>query len=249
MPRHPEYRDLWKKAGYKREMGSAEVVPPPSSEYRRVYHLTKAEYAISDISFAQLKVARFSELNDPFELFAVRSRAIFREDRARDTARIDKKYGLLSFSGDWTDPVLWAHYGDRNRGVCLGFDLKLTRAEEVIYKDERVKIPWQDVSDDPDSLSQDLRKAIFRTKFTSWSYEAEWRSIVSLADARCVNGMYFCEFGPNLRLMEVILGHKCVLPIQKMRLLVDRNHKDVTTICSRLADQHFGIVPNESTIP
>jgi hypothetical protein len=34
------------------------------------HHLTTAEYALSDIVFQRLKVARFSALNDPFELLA-----------------------------------------------------------------------------------------------------------------------------------------------------------------------------------
>ena len=37
----------------------------------RVYNLTTAQFALSNIALRRLKVARFNDLNDPFELLAV----------------------------------------------------------------------------------------------------------------------------------------------------------------------------------
>ena len=70
MPLNNHLRALWRERGYPDGMGSAAVVPPPPKGIRRLYHLTSAEYAISNIVFNRLKVARFSDLNDPFELSA-----------------------------------------------------------------------------------------------------------------------------------------------------------------------------------
>lgn len=50
MAMHPEYRAKWVTAGYHSKMGSAEVVPPPPAAFLRVYHITTAEYGISDIA-------------------------------------------------------------------------------------------------------------------------------------------------------------------------------------------------------
>jgi hypothetical protein len=41
---HKEYRDEWERAGYGRNIGSAEVLLPPPDHLRRVYHLTSAEF-------------------------------------------------------------------------------------------------------------------------------------------------------------------------------------------------------------
>jgi hypothetical protein len=70
-------RQQWIDKGYSRNMGSAAVVPPPPQGFRRLYHLTSAEYAISAIVFGRLKLARFAQLNDPFELlgYAAKVRA------------------------------------------------------------------------------------------------------------------------------------------------------------------------------
>ena len=56
-------------------MGSAiACLPPEDSSLLRLYHLTIAEHAVSDIALGRLKVARFSDLNDPFEVIAANFR-------------------------------------------------------------------------------------------------------------------------------------------------------------------------------
>src|SRR3954469_6816556 len=158
-------------------MGSAAVVPPPPLGFRRLYHLTTAEYAISNIVFGRLKVATFSTLNDPFELLA-RSALEWRAQALLDNKHVmDQKNGLLCFSEDWTDPVLWTHYAANHRGVCLGFDLKDGFAEKITYQDDRLR--------DEEFLSktdQEVLHLLLYTKFTSWKYEREWRVLLKLAD-------------------------------------------------------------------
>jgi hypothetical protein len=115
-----ELRQLWRHAGYSEKAGSAAVVPPPSVEFRRLYHLTSADHAISNIVFHRLKVARFSQMNDPFELWASHGSNRPEQPHERDTREeVDKISGALCFSEDWTDPVLWSHYAAQHRGMCL----------------------------------------------------------------------------------------------------------------------------------
>jgi hypothetical protein len=81
-------------------------VMPPADGFIRAYHLTTPEHDISDISLRRLKVARFAELNDPFELLAASfhqpsNRKLFR--RFKDT--YNSKIGILCFSGNWTSPM------------------------------------------------------------------------------------------------------------------------------------------------
>ena len=137
MPINNALRREWQKAGYRTTMGSSAVVPPPPEHLVRVYHLTPAEFAISDIESRRIKVARFSDLNDPFELMALN----LRERHVRKVMRNFKREqndhtGLLCFSADWTNPVLWSHYAAKHRGICLGFDLKRECTQHVQYEDE-----------------------------------------------------------------------------------------------------------------
>jgi len=87
---HPEYRAIWMNAGYPSDMGSAEVTVPPAPEFIRVYHVVAAGYGVSNISLQKLKVARFSDVNDPFELMAIRF-------KARSRTRLTEHRGLCPF--------------------------------------------------------------------------------------------------------------------------------------------------------
>ena len=151
-----QLRQQWVTAGYGDKMGSGEVVPPPPKDILRSYHITSAEFAISDIGLGRMKVARFSDLNDPFELMALN----FRERPARRTIsdfknEYDSHTGLLCFSMNWTNPVLWSHYGAKHRGICLGFDVPRILVERVKYEDQRILRSFG--SGDPRQLDTELQ--------------------------------------------------------------------------------------------
>ncbi len=99
MPMHKEFRQQWARAGYSSKMGSAEVVPPPPREVLRVYHITSAEYGISNIGLQRMKVARFTDLNDLFELLALNvSDKPARKRLAEFKTTYDGNTGLLCFT-------------------------------------------------------------------------------------------------------------------------------------------------------
>ncbi|MBZ9851234.1 DUF2971 domain-containing protein [Mesorhizobium sp. CA14] len=244
---HKEYRAEWVAAGYDQRMGSAEVVRPPGNDFVRAYYLTSAEYAISNIALGRIKVSRFSDLNDPFELLALRGS----KRHVRDFGRLlrdeyDKSTGLLCFSKNWISPPLWSHYALRHRGICLGFDISRATLADVVYAEERV-LPdksWPP----PDMISQDLRSKLATTKFQQWAYEAETRMIFPLDSALREGGLFFKEFAPDLSLAEVILGPLCDIPLAGLRSLVGAVQPRAVVFRSRLAWNSFSVVPMESTV-
>ncbi len=246
---HREFRAKWTEAGYQPTLGSAAVVLPPPQEYLRVYHFTTADYAISNIGLSRIKLARFSDLNDPFELLAVN----FRERQVRKAVRdfkntYDSHTGLLCFSADWTNPVLWSHYGQKHRGICLGFNIKRSRVEKVLYEDKRL---LAELGEEGQTLEIDetLQKLLLCTKYQHWRYEEEWRAFVKLKDAKREGQLYFCPIDEHLQLAEVILGPQCDLSIDVVRELTKARHPDAITFESRLAFRSFNVVPRESTVP
>ena len=92
----------------------------------RVYHFLPAEFALASISLKRIKIARLSEVNDPFELQAlnVGGRKKFRAALSEWKGDLDQTKGMLCFSKSWQDPVLWSHYANRHHGICLGFDVE-----------------------------------------------------------------------------------------------------------------------------
>ena len=246
---HREFRAKWANAGYSSMCGSAEVVPPPPKEFRRVYHITTAEHGISDIGLGRIKLARFSDLNDPFELLAIS----FRERPIRKAVRdfktsYDSHTGLLCFSADWTNPVLWSHYGQKHRGMCLGFDIPRSRLEKVEYQDKRLLAGLEEETL-PSEINEDLQALLRCTKYQHWRYEEEWRMFVPLKHAKAEGRLHFCSFNQDLQLAEVILGPQCDLPLDEVNNLTSVRHPKAVTYGARLALKFFSVVPKESTVP
>ena len=231
-------------------MGSAGTGPPPPSEFIRLYHLCSNEHALSNLINGRLKVARFSDANDPFELMALD----FREKSVRTSVKEfrsveDSQTGMLCFSSDWTSPILWSHYADAHRGICLGFDVLKTLVQPVNYKDSRIKTGLDDESGDPWSLSAELQDLLRCTKCHEWSYEEEQRVFIPLANLTSDQGFYFRPFDDQLRLAEVILGPKCQSSLQSVHATVASRYSAVRTFESRLAWKYFRVVPRESSVP
>ena len=84
------------------------------------------------------------------------------------TARV----GVLCLSEVHDDILMWSHYADCHRGICLIYDTNyefFAHAEPVRYERERPR-----VNPITQSNEQMLDKAIF-TKSSGWAYEKEWR--------------------------------------------------------------------------
>jgi hypothetical protein len=208
-----------------------------------------ALFALSDIALRRLKIARFGDLNDPFELLAVNCRRGSFQAAVREHNRhLNDSTGVLSFSRNWTNPVLWSHYAEKHTGVCLGFNLRRGMAEPVSYADERLRAKLGNGKTTP-VISESLQKELLRTKFSHWKYEEEVRVIVPLNDAVKEGALHFYRFGADLELIEVILGERCSLDLDEVRAMLARMHKGATAFRTRLAVKWFAIVPNEVTVP
>lgn len=249
MAAHLDYRQAWVTAAYRSDMASAIACLPPPAHLRRVYHLTSAEHAVSNLALGRLKVARFSDLNDPFELIGLN----FREREVRKAVRdfkdaYDAYTGLLAFSEDWGDPVLWSHYAAKHRGVCLGFNVPKESVQKVQYEDERIRASLGDIGD-PLTIGQELQQQLLCTKYRHWQYEQEYRRFIPLEAASQEGRLHFVSFSAELELAEVILGPQCVVSLDSIRELVKSRYPTATVFKARLAFKFFHVVPHESTIP
>ena len=62
---------------------------------------------------------------------ALQYKALTREPLRGFRATVDNQTSMLCFSEDWKEPVMWAHYGDKHRGICVGFNLDRKLAEKI----------------------------------------------------------------------------------------------------------------------
>ena len=205
----------------------------------RVYHFTRADHALSNLSKKRLKIATIADLNDPFEWnWLTSKRPGIRRAIARMKISMSADYGLLCFSADWQNPVQWSHYADRHRGICLGFEVPKPYLAKVEYFPERQVLNK--------TTPDDIRSLMIRAKFQHWHYEKEWRAFEPLKNKTVENGLYFTEFGKILRLKRVIIGPDCDVSEGAIRAAIGDTANQVEVFKARRAFRSFKIVRQRS---
>jgi hypothetical protein len=182
---------------------------------KRVYKFMRAEYAVGTLERRRLKLSTIKDLNDPFDLCPLDTTdpAV---SLAADavTLGVWQATGILCFSRNWDNLLLWSHYGDSHKGICLGFDISVGEPgsnydTDVQYQPNLLQIRG------PEDLNFDLANRLLRTKHESWSYEQEVRMFVNLNDPPDEKGLNWIELGPLLVLREVIIGAQCHPTVSK----------------------------------
>lgn len=211
----------------------------------RVYYLTGSQFALSNIALHRIKISRFSDLNDPFELLAVDlSDKAHREAFRNTKEELNQNRGLICFSKSWHNPLVWGHYAEKHTGICLGFDVPDGLVTPVIYAAHPSKIKINPESNLP-VLTEQVMNRLLRTKFADWRYEDEVRLFVELDHDTKESGNYFYSFSDNLVLCEIILGHRCEIPIAGIKKLVNSFEKPIQVLKSRIAFSSFRVVENK----
>ncbi len=172
---------------------------------RRVYKFMSARYGLDNLSRRRLKLSTIDDLNDPFDQVAV-------DTTDPEVERLVDAYicnfrtrnGLLCFSRNWDNILLWSHYGASHTGVCLGFDIPDDHGLDVHYQPNLLSIRK------PEDITETLMLAMLRTKHESWNYGQEVRLVVGINDQPDESGLCWFDFGPDLELKEVIAGVQCL---------------------------------------
>jgi len=221
------------------------ISAPAPDGFRRAYYFTSVDYGLSGIALRRLKVARFSDANDLFELLGVRLRDKQVREAVNDFKnRCNKTTGLLCFSQDWTKPILWSYYAEKHRGVCLGFDLKSDLVRDVKYEEDRAMVNF-DKASESFVVDDKLRERLLLVKSIHWKPEDEVRIIVDLSKAKRDGQLYFRLFDSDMVLSRVILGPNCALDPHSVRDLVRVRHPRAIVFRSRAEFGNFKVVFNQ----
>lgn len=200
----------------------------------RVYKFLPQEWALDDINKQRIKISRICDLNDPFDLIPFKLRSSERRKQFRH-AREDlaHAHGMVCFSFKWSNPVLWAHYADKHKGICLGFDVPDEYVKSVKYVDTRRPFPTE---------SNDQIALIWLfTKFSGWRYEDECRIYADLEQEE--DGNYFADFKETkMALREVILGCECQMDPTCLSVLLEPYDEEVRVIKARPSDETFDMI-------
>jgi hypothetical protein len=216
----------------------------------RLYRYMEARWALQTLQTGELRVSRLSRLNDPFEFRPALPyvNPAFSHDVVDQflgflVEDFDNKMGIISFSEEISDPVLWSHYADSHRGIALGFNvLRNDHLWPMIYPSER---PTFDVKRFP-SMTQleamEMVRKILAAKAPSWGYEKEHRVFIDLEKARPEGDTFFHRIPPDC-LVEVVLGIECKVTEDEVRAALRKgDHQGVTVLRARRCLTRFKVL-------
>ena len=220
----------------------------------KYYYFTGPDHLLEILRSRRIKVSRYADLNDPFELAPYDlADKDFRKSHKKILADFNNKIGLISLSRSWRSPAMWAHYAIKHTGACLEIDVSFDHLQRVDYRDQRL-FPGISLQNHKTHLSIDNLRAIYATKGSDWAYENEERMNVPLDHdwlQRDTEGRFFLPFrtGRNngFKLTKVITGFNCNVGMNKIRDELDRYKYKVESFQSRPAFQTFEVVEQDES--
>lgn len=129
--------------------------------------------------------------------------------------------GVLSLAERATCPLMWSHYGDQHKGVCIGYSIPESEADklhQVKYGRSRL-VSASDVASmiqNYESAGRRVDEAVFLRKAWDWNYEREWRLIGPRGASSSI-----------LELSEIIFGMRCEPSVKFtiVKALAKRSHQ------------------------
>ena len=125
--------------------------------------------------------------------------------RERITGELLRRYGtgIVSLTESADCPLMWSHYGDQHRGICVGYSVPPDAegtVRRVRYDGSRlIEVSKVAAMLDGDKVARrEVDEAVLLRKAPSWKYEREWR----LLGPQGLNGS-------PLELEEVVFGMRC----------------------------------------
>jgi hypothetical protein len=220
-----------------------------------IYRFLPASSAIKSLLDRTLRASEIAKLNDPYDsvpgILNAPKPSTDEEEAERPYRSVDEfirsftndRFKLISFSKKATDPVLWAHYADNHRGICLAFDPSAypeNSFADVQYSGDRACFCYSMFGDKErlQEMSDTINTAL-TTKWKSWAYEEEVRLIFSSPDERKIPEFFSM---PDGFLKQVILGWNCEYTPANIRSVlksVGLDHVDIKM--AMLQDDRFEV--------
>lgn len=147
------------------------------------------------------------------------------------------QFGLVCFSADPTNILMWSHYAEGHKGFvfCLDSDSEPWRIEKVTYAKNRI------VFNGVDGPTEEQVKELATTKYELWIYESEYR-LLTLSERWLIdkNGDRYDPllFDKN-QLKWICAGIMTPEPeISKLEQVLKTNHYPTTKVYRANPDQY-----------
>jgi len=212
----------------------------------KIYHFLPEKWALEALKTQRLKLSRYEDLNDPFELLAMSledkaSRSIMIETKSKQ----NEKLRILCCSKRWVSPLLWGHYANKHTGVALELEVPDDSIMNITYAKERPSLDLAAIRE-----TNDLTGVVkmYTTKYEQWSYEEEVRVQFTKEDFFCDEGMDFHKLGDEIKIVGVVLGPLNETSQEAIENSIPKGMEiEVTT--TRIAFRSFHVVKQKAKPP
>ena len=146
-----------------------------------------------------------------------------------------REHGVLSLAERWNCPLMWSHYADEHRGLCIEYDTTDHHCEGLlpVNYDTPGAIKISDIYrwkiEKSAKVEKLVRETFFYAKAREWRYEREWRDIGNRVGSRestlkCISAVYFgmrCD--PAVSTSVVMLFSRAATTMRFFHLYRDDN--------------------------
>jgi hypothetical protein len=152
---------------------------------------------------------------------------------------------VTCFSRSPVEPLMWAHYADKHKGVCYCFDKTVFdehyTSGEVVYSSNLPKLHLEFGITKTNEVERYLENIIL-TKSQAWAYEEEFRFYIPSNEP-------VHKFNPAA-LKFVILGMRSSEKVSEAHLIVHRfnqqNNTDVSVLHANMSSDRFEMEINDN---
>uniref|UniRef100_I2Q6X3 DUF2971 domain-containing protein n=1 Tax=Desulfovibrio sp. U5L TaxID=596152 RepID=I2Q6X3_9BACT len=144
------------------------------------------------------------------------------QDILRALNKVFCRYGVLSLTKRFDSPLMWSHYADQHRGVCIEYSLCDRTGVTPVRVDYNASrgisskkiLDW--VRSNQMEVDEDIIQKYFFSKAKDWEYEEEWRC---LSKDKGVNP---CPF----KISSILFGMRCDISIVAAIIKLMSSHED-----------------------
>jgi hypothetical protein len=232
------------------------------AEQIQIYRYLDSDAALKTLVGGAFKVGKFSTFNDPFEWrFGVHNPRPGDHQKIERLLqvihqRLEPRIGILCFSKEIKDPVLWSLYADKHNGVA--FELEHAWQEKDIlhmdYSNERPQVDISRIEEIARANTWDTEfeeyikptaSTFWKQKSSNWIFEQECRISVDVTNPNhCFehNGVHHWPIPPKW-LKRIILGFRCPLEETNVRKILDMNgFGDTKVVKAKMCSETYAIL-------
>lgn len=180
-----------------------------STRWTTLYKYVSLNYVVDILDNHRLFLNDGKNFNDPFEITIT--------DKSNGTTRHINGLHILSLTNSYRNKLIWSHYTDSHKGVCLTIQVPNQLVYPICYSTKRVyedsdiddliehstKKAKKSLKNDFSVLSKDKKIAYIKDK--KWIYEKEYRIVFDKNDESSLifdNGKWFM----SVKITNIYLG-------------------------------------------